>query len=215
LTASTGSLVNPFQYTARESDTETGLYYYRARYYDQTVGRFISEDPRGFDGGANFYIYAANSPLKYVDPFGTCIIEMWVVHTGEHNEGTLYHSFLTFYNNSGGGAPAPTMILRGEPSMGNPPSLEATKFPLNIRSIDQPGDSIYMKTLLINDCSCGPYVAKMDNLIKKLEDKRVPYGPFSSSNSVTYTAIKDLGLTPPNLPLSVLKFLWGWGWSVP
>ncbi len=37
LTASTGSLVNPFQYTARESDTETGLYYYRARYYDQSV----------------------------------------------------------------------------------------------------------------------------------------------------------------------------------
>jgi len=37
LTASTGSLVNPFQYTARESDTETGLYYYRARYYDQST----------------------------------------------------------------------------------------------------------------------------------------------------------------------------------
>jgi hypothetical protein len=34
LNASTGSLVNPLQYTARESDTETGLYYYRARYYD-------------------------------------------------------------------------------------------------------------------------------------------------------------------------------------
>jgi uncharacterized protein RhaS with RHS repeats len=39
LTASTGSLVNPFQYTARESDTETGLYYYRARYYDPSTGR--------------------------------------------------------------------------------------------------------------------------------------------------------------------------------
>ncbi len=39
LTASTGSLVNPFQYTARESDSETGLYYYRARYYDPSTGR--------------------------------------------------------------------------------------------------------------------------------------------------------------------------------
>jgi len=37
LTASTGSLANPFQYTARESDSETGLYYYRARYYDASV----------------------------------------------------------------------------------------------------------------------------------------------------------------------------------
>jgi YD repeat-containing protein len=47
LTASTGSLVNPFRYTARESDTETSLYYYRARYYDPTAGRFLGEDPIG------------------------------------------------------------------------------------------------------------------------------------------------------------------------
>jgi RHS repeat-associated protein len=49
-TASSGSLTNPFQYTARESDTETGLYYYRARYYDSQAGRFISEDPLEFGG---------------------------------------------------------------------------------------------------------------------------------------------------------------------
>src|SRR5229473_6027083 len=58
LTASTGSLVNPFRYTARESDTETGLYYYRARYYDPNSGRFLSEDPVEFNGGGNnFYRY--------------------------------------------------------------------------------------------------------------------------------------------------------------
>src|SRR5438309_5310835 len=43
-TASTGSLVNSFQYTGRESDPETGLYYYRARYYDPNAGRFLRED---------------------------------------------------------------------------------------------------------------------------------------------------------------------------
>jgi RHS repeat-associated protein len=42
LTNSTGSLVNSFRYTARESDTETGLYYYRARYYDPSTGRFVA-----------------------------------------------------------------------------------------------------------------------------------------------------------------------------
>jgi len=73
LTASTGSLVNPFRYTAREADTETGLYYYRARYYDSNVGRFLSEDPIGFNGGLDFYTYVANSPLNFVDPSGQVI----------------------------------------------------------------------------------------------------------------------------------------------
>jgi RHS repeat-associated protein len=70
LTASTGSLVNPFRYTARESDTETGLYYYRARYYDPQAARFLSEDPLQHDGGMNFYLYVFNNPHNRVDPFG-------------------------------------------------------------------------------------------------------------------------------------------------
>ncbi len=41
---STGTLNNPFSYTGREFDSETGLYYYRARYYDPSAGRFLSED---------------------------------------------------------------------------------------------------------------------------------------------------------------------------
>jgi RHS repeat-associated protein len=69
-TASSGSLTNPFQYTARELDPETSLYYYRARYYDQTAGRFLSEDPVGFNGGANFYAYVYNNPVLFVDPSG-------------------------------------------------------------------------------------------------------------------------------------------------
>ena len=70
LTASTGSLVNPFQYTARESDSETGLYYYRARYYDPSTGRFISEDGVGNDEGTNLYVYVHNLPSGFRDPTG-------------------------------------------------------------------------------------------------------------------------------------------------
>jgi len=70
LTASTRSLVNPFQYTARESDTETGLYYYRARYYDSNVGRFASEDPIGFKSDLNLYRYVRNKPINFRDPSG-------------------------------------------------------------------------------------------------------------------------------------------------
>ncbi|MDB9489241.1 phosphatase PAP2 family protein [Dolichospermum circinale CS-534/05] len=62
-----------FAYTGREFDGETGQYYYRARYYDQNVGRFIGEDPSGFGAGdSNLYRYVGNSPTNFIDPSGLC-----------------------------------------------------------------------------------------------------------------------------------------------
>jgi RHS repeat-associated protein len=61
---------NGHSFTGREWDSETGLYYYRARYYDPKIGRFISEDPIGLNGGINLYAYADNSPATFGDPFG-------------------------------------------------------------------------------------------------------------------------------------------------
>ena len=72
LTASTGTITNPFRYTGRDFDPETSLYFYRARYFDQNIGRFISEDPTRFAGdGPNFYAYTLNNPVIYADPLGT------------------------------------------------------------------------------------------------------------------------------------------------
>jgi len=51
-------------------DFWNGLYYYRARYYDSEVGRFLSEDPIGFQAGVNFYAYVNNNPLRFNDPSG-------------------------------------------------------------------------------------------------------------------------------------------------
>ncbi|MEM7595895.1 MAG: RHS repeat-associated core domain-containing protein, partial [Cyanobacteria bacterium P01_A01_bin.83] len=60
-----------FGYTGREFDSETGNYYYRARYYDSDTGLFISTDPIGFAAGdSNLYRYVGNSPLIYTDPYG-------------------------------------------------------------------------------------------------------------------------------------------------
>jgi len=70
LVASSGSIVNNFRYTGREWDSETSLYYYRARYYDPLAGRFLSEDPIGFFGGMSFYVYTLNNPVKFTDKFG-------------------------------------------------------------------------------------------------------------------------------------------------
>ena len=70
ITNSQGSVANPFRYTGRDFDTETGLYYYRARYFDPSAGRFASEDPLGFTGGVNKYSYAMNMPVDWIDPMG-------------------------------------------------------------------------------------------------------------------------------------------------
>jgi RHS repeat-associated protein len=57
-------------FTGREWDAETGLYYYRARYYDPRLGRFISQDPIGLVGGVNLHAYVGNRPTVLTDPSG-------------------------------------------------------------------------------------------------------------------------------------------------
>jgi RHS repeat-associated protein len=67
-TASTGTSPR-YGYTGREPD-ETGLIYYRARYYDPSTGRFVSRDPIGLRGGINQYSYVGNNPVNLIDPLG-------------------------------------------------------------------------------------------------------------------------------------------------
>lgn len=71
--------VNPYQYTGRDYDSETGLQYYRARYYSSDGGRFLSEDPVKFSGGMDFYTYTGNDPLNWFDPSGLD----WIEYTGQ------------------------------------------------------------------------------------------------------------------------------------
>ena len=72
-TAATGSLTNPFRFTAREFDSETNIVYYRARYFDSITGRFITEDPLRFRAAANFYPYVGNDPVDLYDPLGLTV----------------------------------------------------------------------------------------------------------------------------------------------
>jgi RHS repeat-associated protein len=68
-----------YGYTGRDRDEESGLNYYRARYYDPASGRFISEDAIGFGGGdENLYRYVLNSPTNYIDPDGEFAIPIGV-----------------------------------------------------------------------------------------------------------------------------------------
>ncbi|HJU40584.1 MAG TPA: RHS repeat-associated core domain-containing protein, partial [Tahibacter sp.] len=60
---------NPYKFSGREADP-SGLYYFRARYYDPAAKRFISEDPLGLAGGLNGYSYVRGRPMDRVDPLG-------------------------------------------------------------------------------------------------------------------------------------------------
>ena len=59
---------DPFRYSGEYYDAESGFIYLRNRYYDPSIGRFITEDPA--QSGTNWYVYANNNPLIYIDPWG-------------------------------------------------------------------------------------------------------------------------------------------------
>jgi RHS repeat-associated protein len=66
-----GHVGNPLRYTARRLDSETGRYYYRARYYEPQWGKFLQADPLGYADGMNAYAYVGHDPVNLVDPYGT------------------------------------------------------------------------------------------------------------------------------------------------
>ncbi|MFZ3200580.1 MAG: RHS repeat-associated core domain-containing protein [Candidatus Acidiferrales bacterium] len=70
-TTVTGSSASTYQFTGRENDG-TGVYVFRARYYNPTLQRFVSEDPIGTGGGINLYAYVSNDPILLTDPSGRC-----------------------------------------------------------------------------------------------------------------------------------------------
>ena len=60
----------PIRMQGQQFDRETGLHYNRYRYFDPTLGRYVTQDPIGLAGGFNLNVYANENPLKKVDPFG-------------------------------------------------------------------------------------------------------------------------------------------------
>ena len=89
---------NPFRFSTKYHDDETGLVYYGYRYYSPELGRWLRRDPIGERGGLNLYGFVRNAPLRYVDPFGaweTDIASPEVVRTDEVGSGD-YQPHATF-----------------------------------------------------------------------------------------------------------------------
>jgi RHS repeat-associated protein len=92
------SSLTRFTYTGREKDSITGLMYYRARWYDQKQGRFLSEDPIGFSGGVNFYRYVDNEPINNIDPEGLHKGDKWY----GYNDSDFHKWYHRCYKRRGG-----------------------------------------------------------------------------------------------------------------
>lgn len=83
-TSKTGTDDTSFQFTGRENDGASELYYYRQRYYSPELNRFVSEDPIGLAGGMNTYAYVQGDPISGIDPLGLLTVVI-VGHATDSN----------------------------------------------------------------------------------------------------------------------------------
>lgn len=95
----------PFGYCGEYTDLSSGLIYLRNRYYDPSIGRFISEDP--VKNGLNWYIYCSNNPINRIDPFGLFDYNTRLSYSQTYNEDVevLQNelAWLGYLDMSGGG----------------------------------------------------------------------------------------------------------------
>jgi RHS repeat-associated protein len=95
---------NRYLFQGREYSWTTGLYYFRARWYDPVTGRWLSPDPIGISGGLNQFVFCANNPVNAVDPDG--LATYWQNrtlggNTLKSNYNILSHSYLFTTNPDG------------------------------------------------------------------------------------------------------------------
>lgn len=73
-----------FQYTGQAAIPQLGLYYYKARFYNPALGRFMQTDPIGYDDDVNLYAYVKNDPVNLVDPTGNSAVSKFVKNLVQH-----------------------------------------------------------------------------------------------------------------------------------
>ena len=95
---------NRYCFQGREIDWTTGLYYFRARWYSPTIGRWLSKDPLGISGGINLYEFCASNPVNFIDPDGLDVVYLddsvavrgaghAASAVGNNRSGWTYYSF--------------------------------------------------------------------------------------------------------------------------
>jgi RHS repeat-associated protein len=153
LLAQTGSLTQPFGFSTKRYDAQTGLIHYQYRPYAPAIGRWLTRDPLGEAGGMNLYAFVGNNPVNWVDPWGLELIS-WTEGEKIIKAGETWGKTPWFYGGStkgeNGGVDCSNFIHEVYQETGFPyPYTRARQFPNNPRFSEvfspflQPGDVAY------------------------------------------------------------------------
>ena len=204
------SVENSIRYAGEFYDSEAGLYYLRARYYDPVVGRFVTEDSfRGFadnPASLNLYTYCWNDPIRYRDPTGhtpegdesegewnfkaqhDIRVKNYLAHMGldftnylPHVTNIMDHIVMKKSDGGGGGGPAPNPGPK-PPSSGNDISDEALYKLLQGKSMQQILD--ILKNL-------GLSLSRVRKLLYLSDGVEREFNLYSQNDGSDYMLLKD------------------------
>ena len=188
-----------YRYTGRRLDPETiaassqpsGLYYYRARTYSPTWGRFLQPDPSGYPAGPNLYAYVNNDPLNNVDLDGLAKVEILYRPIAQTLD-IASHSYVVVSESNGSNP----MVFRAGP--GNTGSIYAQSAPYGPGSVDYTS-SPRASIVVINDNRPASYYEnQLQNFQAAVNAAAIPYSPLSTnSNAFAAQAVETLGAPRP------------------
>ncbi len=148
---------NPFRFSTKYADDVAGLYYYGYRYYSPELGRWMSRDPIGEEGGLNLYGFVGGNPLNVVDFFGLCL---WSPGKVDSSDGLSYLEGARRYFFGGGDVDVPFSAV--DPNFGVEKFINSCSYSVGKYNIDTTvGHQLYSNGSFFSNAGPGRIVLRL------------------------------------------------------